>query len=66
MIFLLFGKPLVLWIGFLALISFSLQIYLGTRMAKGHPELFKYHRINAMVLCGIVIVHLVLGLLLYF
>jgi hypothetical protein len=65
MIFILFGKPLVFWLGLLALLSFSTQIYLGIKMTHGHPEILKYHRLNAFILCFIVIVHLTLGLLLY-
>lgn len=65
MILILFGKPLVFWFGILALIFFFLQIYLGIRMMKGHPELIKCHRINAAILCFIVVVHLILGLMLY-
>jgi len=65
MIFILFGLPLVFWVGIVALISFSLQIYLGLKMMHGHPEYLKYHRLNAFILCGIVAVHIVLGLTLY-
>jgi hypothetical protein len=65
MIIILFGKPLVFWFGFLAFISFSIQIYLGIKMIKGRPEFFKYHRINAFILCFIVAIHLILALALY-
>ncbi len=61
----LFGKPLVFWVGILTLLLFSFQIYLGLKMVKGHPELLKFHRINAFILCLIVVIHLVLGLMLY-
>jgi hypothetical protein len=65
MVILLFDKPLVFWIGFVALASFCLQIYLGLKIVGGHPEYFKYHKLNAFILCCIVAVHLVLGLLMY-
>jgi hypothetical protein len=65
MIIILLGKPLVFWFGIIALLSLSLQIYLGARMMKGHPEFLKYHKLNAATLCFIVGVHLILGLLLY-
>lgn len=65
MIIILWGKPLVFWVGIVVLLFFSLQIYLGARMMKGHPELLKYHRMNAFILCVIVIIHLILGLYLY-
>jgi hypothetical protein len=44
---------------------FSLQIYLGIKMTKGRPDFLKYHRLNALILCFIVVIHLVLGLMLY-
>jgi len=65
MIILLFGKPLVFWAGILALLSFSFQIYSGMKMTKGHPKFFKYHKLNAIILSFIVVIHLVLGLILY-
>lgn len=66
MVFIIFGKPLVFWFGLITLISFILQIYLGYRLSHGHPELFKYHRLNAIVLMCLVLVHLTLGFLLYY
>ncbi len=65
MVIILFGKPLVFWVGILASLFFSLQIYLGVKMTKGRPELLKYHKLNALILCFIVVIHLVLGLMLY-
>jgi len=65
MVIILFGKPLVFWFGILALLSFSLQIYLGMKMVKGRPDLLKYHKFNAVILCSIVAVHLVSALILY-
>lgn len=65
MIIILLGKPLVFWLGLLALLFFTLQVYSGVKMVKGKPELLKYHKTNAIILCLIVAVHLVLGLLLY-
>jgi hypothetical protein len=66
MLTLLFGKPLVFWFGLIALVSFVLQIYLGYRLSHGHPELLKYHRLNAIILACIVGVHIILGLSLYY
>lgn len=66
MIIILFGKPLVFWMGIIALISFSYQIYLGLKMTKGgRYDLLPRHRLNAFILSGIVIIHLILGLSLY-
>jgi hypothetical protein len=65
MFIIIFGKPLAFWIGIAALLSLSLQIYLGMRMVKGRPELLKYHKINAGFLVSIVIIHAILVLALY-
>ncbi len=65
MLIVLFGKPLVFWLGALALLSFSLQIYLGLKMVKGRHGLLKYHKLNAFILCAIVFAHLVFALFLY-
>ena len=65
MFIIIFGKPLTFWIGIFALLSLSLQIYLGMRMVKGRPDLFKYHKMNAGILVSIVIIHAILALALY-
>lgn len=65
MIILLLGKPLVFWLGLLALIFFSLQIILGIMMTHGRPHLLKYHKLNAIILSTIVLIHLIFGLTLY-
>ncbi|MCX6736139.1 MAG: hypothetical protein NTZ13_03590 [Candidatus Parcubacteria bacterium] len=66
MFFIILGKPLVFWLGLIALIDFSLQLYLGYKLVHGHPDYFSAHKTNAMILTGIIFVHLILGLLLYF
>jgi hypothetical protein len=66
MAFLVFGKPLVFWLGLITLTSFIFQIYLGYRLSHGRSDLFKYHRLNAGILVSLVIIHLILGFLLYF
>ena len=65
MIIIVFGKPLVFWLGLITLCSFILQIYLGYRLSHGRSDLFKYHRLNAAVLVCLVLIHLTLGFLLY-
>jgi len=65
MIYIFLGKPLVFWIGIVALASFSYQMYLGMQLKKGRFDLLPRHRLNAFVLSFIVIVHLLLGLSLY-
>jgi low affinity Fe/Cu permease len=62
---LLFGEPLLFYFGILALIFFILQMILGILMTKGHPKLFKYHKINSIVLSIVVLIHVILALILY-
>jgi hypothetical protein len=66
MVFIVLGKPLVFWFGLITLCSFILQIYLGYRLSHGRSDLFKYHRLNAIILSCLVAIHLTLGFLLYF
>ncbi|MCX6739532.1 MAG: hypothetical protein NT098_05830 [Candidatus Parcubacteria bacterium] len=66
MFFIILGKPLVFWLGLIALTDFSLQLYLGYKLVHGRPDYFNAHKTNAMVLTSIVFIHLILGLLLYF
>jgi len=56
---------LVFWFGLIILALFILQLYLGYRLAHGRPDYFKYHRLNAVLLSILVLVHLILGFLLY-
>ena len=65
MIFIIFGKPLVFWLGFITLASMIFQIYSGYMTAHGRPEFFKYHKINILILITLLLVHLTLGLLIY-
>lgn len=66
MAFIIFGKPLVFWLGIITLFSFVLQIYLGYRLTHGRSDLFKYHKTNALILSCLVFIHLIFGFLLYF
>ena len=66
MIIILFGKPLVFWLGLIVLVFFILQVTLGVMMTVGKKYgLLKYHKINAGILIVLVIIHLIFGLLLY-
>jgi hypothetical protein len=65
MIFILFGKPLVFWLGLITLASFITQITLGYLLSHGRSDLFKYHKMNAIFLSILVLIHLTLGFLLY-
>lgn len=62
---LLFGKPLVFWMGFLVLTSFIAQIVSGIMMLRGRPKFLKYHKINALILVILVAIHIIFGLSLY-
>lgn len=66
MIILIFGKPLVFWLGLITFISFMYQMYLGYKLSHGRSDLFKYHRLNAFLLSCLVLIHLMLGFLLYY
>jgi hypothetical protein len=62
---LLLGKPLLFYFGILALILFVLQMLFGILMTKGHPKLFKYHKINSIILSIVVLIHVILALIPY-
>lgn len=66
MAFILFGKPLVFWLGLVTLASFITQMYLGFKLSHGRSDFFTAHRLNAGVLACLVMIHLTLGFLLYF
>jgi hypothetical protein len=67
MITIFLGKPLVFWLGLLALLFFFLQIVTGVMMTVGKRyEFLKYHKINVAILIILVLIHAILGLLLYF
>jgi hypothetical protein len=57
--------PLIFWLGILAFILFIIQITTGILSHKGHHNLFKYHKINAVMLSIVVAAHVILALLLY-
>ncbi len=65
MIFIILGKPIVFWLGLLALIFFLIQISTGILMTKGHPKMFKYHKISAIIFSIIVLLHVLFALSLY-
>ncbi|HTW97028.1 MAG TPA: hypothetical protein VMD74_05220 [Candidatus Methylomirabilis sp.] len=68
--FLIFGKPLIMWLGLLTLLSFLLTATLGYLVFKGHykPPLItlKMHRCLACFSIGLALIHGTLGLLIYF
>lgn len=65
-VILIFDRPLVFWLGFVVLIFFTLQIVIGLLMTVGGKyNLLKYHKINALILSLLVIIHIIFGLSLY-
>lgn len=65
-IIIIFNRPLVFWLGFVVLAFFILQIVIGLLMTvSGKYDLLKYHKINALILSLLVIVHIIFGLSLY-
>lgn len=66
MMFILFGKPIVFWLGSIALISFIYQLYLGYGMTRGHTDYYRKHKINARILTVLVIIHIIFGIIIYF
>jgi len=58
------GKALGFWIGVLALISLLIEITLGLLMDKGKKGIYKYHKLNAIILTVIVLMHLISSLFL--
>lgn len=66
MVFIIFGKPLVFWLGLITLVSFILQIYLGYRLTHGRSDLFNWHKLNAFILSCLFFTYLILDFLLHF
>jgi hypothetical protein len=67
MVTLLLGKPLVFWLGLLVLVFFIAQVTLGIMMTAGKKYgLLKYHKVSALILCILVVIHILYGLSLYF
>lgn len=65
--FLIFGKPLIMYLGIITFLSFLITATLGAMIIKGIGKIpFKYHKIMAGVSIALALGHAVLGILLYF
>lgn len=65
--FLIFGKPLIMYLGIITLLSFLITATIGVMIIKGIGKIpFKYHKIMAAISIALAIIHGILGILLYF
>lgn len=59
----IYGKPLILWLGLVLLILLTFQILTGARIIKVP---FNYHRKNGYLLGLIAVIHALVGIRLWF
>lgn len=65
--FLIFGKPLIMYLGIITLVSFLFTATIAALNLKGiHNIPFKWHPRMARISIALAIVHGVLGILAYF
>jgi hypothetical protein len=65
--YLIFGKPLIMYIGILTLLSFSFTAYIGFMNLKGKTKIpLKWHFRIAKISLAVAITHGLLGLSAYF
>ena len=65
--FLIFGKPLIMYMGIITLSSFLITATLGVMIIKGIGKIpFKWHMIMAIIAITLAVIHGVMGILLYF
>jgi len=65
--FLIFGKPLIMYLGIITLLSFLITATFGILIIKGIGKIpFKYHKIMAMISIVLAITHGIFGILIYF
>lgn len=65
--YLIFGKPLMMYLGIITLLSFLITATLGWMIIKGIGKVpFKCHKRMAWASIIIALIHAVLGILLYF
>ncbi len=63
----IFGKPLILWLGVTTLILLIATAKIGYLHFKGNPHVkFAWHKYLAIVLVIIAVIHGALGILAYF
>ncbi len=65
--YLIFGKPLIMYVGMLVLLSFSFTALIGFLNYNGNHKIpFRFHPIMAAVSITLALIHGILGILLYF
>jgi hypothetical protein len=68
--YLIFGKPLIMWLGILTLLSFLSTATVGYLVFSGKAKppiiTFNTHRCLAYISIGLALIHGTLGLLAYF
>lgn len=59
----IFGKPIIIYLGVLTLLSFLITAFIGFMNYKGYKKIpFKWHPIMAGVSITLAIIHAILGL----
>jgi len=65
--YMIFGKPLIMYMGILTLSSFLITAYIGFMTMKGKTRIpFKWHPRMAAISIALAIIHGALGILAYF
>jgi hypothetical protein len=65
--YLIFGKPLIMYVGILTLLSFLFTALIGFLNFKGNRTIpFRWHSRMAVLSITLAFIHGVLGILLYF
>jgi len=65
--YLIFGKPLILYLGILALLALLFTAIIGYLNLKGNQKIpFKWHLVAARVAIMLALAHALLGILTYF
>jgi len=65
--FLIFGKPLIMYLGIITLLSFLITAFIGIFIIKGIGKIpFKLHFIMAAISITLAIIHGTLGVSAYF
>lgn len=62
---LVFGKPVIMWSGLLALASFAIVAVIGARVLQGKAK-FESHKRAVIVSFALAAIHAILGIAAYF
>jgi hypothetical protein len=65
--FLIFGKPLIMYLGIITLLSFMLTFTIGFLNYRGIKTIpFKWHPVFAVISITLALIHGIMGVLIYF